>query len=260
MGKNILSFFRNILLRLTESRKNILQSGRSILFGLLTILFSLAIPGNVYVSALGYQNNVDISFTFLPYIAVNISDDLVIENLTPGTSSDSNIITVSVNSNNIVGYDLKATVGDSTHNYTDLRLSSSDTTNIFSSLSSNVSTLASFANNTWGYSYSADNGVSWVSGNTGSTNTGYNGLPLYTNTGVILADVSTATSSSIKFKIGAKANPAQISGDYTNIINFTMTPKVLTTSYTLNYLPNDGNNGQDVTNMPSPATVSNTIT
>ena len=99
-----------------------------------------------------------------------------------------------------------------------------------------------------------------MSGNTGSTNTGYNGLPLYTSTGVKLADTSSAGSSTIKFKIGAKASDTRASGDYTNVINFQMTSKILTTNYTLNYLPNDGNNGQDVSNMPNPATVSNTIT
>ena len=36
---------------------------------------------------------------------LSISGDLVIENLTPGNSSDSNIITISASSNNIVGYE-----------------------------------------------------------------------------------------------------------------------------------------------------------
>ena len=212
------------------------------------------------VSALSYQNNVDLSFTFSPYITLDVSGDLLIESLVPGSSSDSNIITVSASSNNIVGYDIKATVGDSTNNYTDLRISPSDSTNIFSSLSTNKATLSAFSDDTWGYSYSTDNGTTWVSGNTGSTNTGYNGLPLYTGTGVKLADTSSAGSSTVKFKIGAKASSSKVSGDYTNIINFILTSKILTTNYTLNYLPNDGNNGQDVSGMPNPATVSNTIT
>jgi hypothetical protein len=223
----------------------------------LIILFGLSVNN---VSALSYQNNVDLSFTFSPYITLDVSGDLLIESLVPGSSSDSNVITVSASSNNIVGYDIKATVGDSTNNYTDLRISPSDSTNIFSSLSTNKATLSAFSDDTWGYSYSTDNGTTWVSGNTGSTDTGYNGLPLYTSTGVKLADTSSAGSSTIKFKIGAKASSSKVSGDYTNIINFILTSKVLTTTYTLNYLPNDGNNGQDVSSMPNPATVSNTIT
>ena len=223
----------------------------------LVILFGL-IANNAF--AVTYQIPVDVSFTFNSTATLSISGDLVIENLTPGNSSDSNIITISASSNNIVGYDIEATVGDSTNNYTDLRISSSDSTNVFTSLSSNVSALNSFSNDKWGYSYSTDNGTTWVSGNTGSTNTGYNGLPLYTSTGVKLADTSAAGSSTIKFKIGAKASSSKVSGDYTNIINFILTSKVLTTNYTLNYLPNDGNNGQDVSDMPNPATVSNTIT
>ncbi len=230
---------------------------KNILPGFLIILFALSINN---ASAITYQTPVDVSFTFNSTATLSISGDLVIENLTPGNSSDSNIITISASSNNIVGYDIKATVGDSTHSYTDLRISSSDSTNVFTSLSSNVSTLNSFSNDKWGYSYSTDNGTTWVSGNTGSTNTGYNGLPLYTGTGVKLADTSSAGSSTIKFKIGAKASDTRVSGDYTNIINFILTSKILTTTYTLNYLPNDGNNGQDVSGMPNPATVSNTIT
>lgn len=228
---------------------------------IITVFLGFVILINIIkVSALSYQNDVDISFTFLPVLSINLSGDLVIENLVPGSSSDSNIITISASSNNIVGYDIEATVGDSTNNYTDLRISSSDSTNVFTSLSSNVSALNSFSNDKWGYSYSTDNGTTWISGNTGSTNTGYNGLPLYTSTGVKLADTSSAGSSTIKFKIGAKASDARVSGDYTNVINFQMTSKILTTNYTLNYLPNDGNNGQDVSSMPNPATVSNTIT
>ncbi len=254
---NILKNQKNIPSSLTGRNQNILPQVKNILFVVSLLLASFNYD---MAFAVTYQIPVDISFTFNSTATLSISGDLVIENLTPGNSSDSNIITISASSNNIVGYDIEATVGDSTNNYTDLRISSSDSTNVFTSLSSNVSILNSFSNDKWGYSYSTDNGTTWISGNTGSTNTGYNGLPLYTGTGVKIADTSSAGSSTIKFKIGAKASDTRVSGDYTNVINFQMTSKILTTNYTLNYLPNDGNNGQDVTNMPNPATVSNTIT
>ena len=254
---NILKSQKNIQTFLTGRDQNILPHIKNILFVVPLLLASFNYD---MAFAVTYQIPVDVSFTFNSTATLSISGDLVIENLTPGNSSDSNIITISASSNNIVGYDIEATVGDSTNNYTDLRISSSDSTNVFTSLSSNVSALNSFSNDKWGYSYSTDNGTTWVSGNTGSTNTGYNGLPLYTGTGVKLADTSSAGSSTIKFKIGAKASDTRVSGDYTNVINFQMTSKILTTNYTLNYLPNDGNNGQDVSGMPNPATVSNTIT
>ena len=229
---------------------------------IITVFLGFVILINIIkVSALSYQNDVDISFTFLPVLSINLSGNLAIENLVSGSSSDSNIITISTSSNNIVGYDIKATVGNSTHDYTDLRLNSSDSTNVFSSLDSNKATLSNFADDTWGYSYSTDDGTTWVSGNTGSTSTGYNGLPLYNNTGILLADISTMADSSIKFKIGAKASGDKISGDYTNLINFIATAKVVTTNYTINYLPgyNNGANVTNVTNMPNPATISGTI-
>lgn len=227
---------------------------------IITVFLGFVILINIIkVSALSYQNDVDISFTFLPVLSINLSGNLVIENLVSGSSSDSNIITISTSSNNIVGYDIKATVGNSTHDYTDLRLNSSDSTNVFSSLDSNKATLSNFADDTWGYSYSTDDGTTWVSGNTGSTSTGYNGLPLYNNTGILLVDISTMADSSIKFKIGAKASGDKISGDYTNLINFIATAKVVTTNYTINYLPNADNSVVNVTNMPNPATISGAI-
>lgn len=230
---------------------------RIIFLGLLIVL-SCTNPVSVF--ALTYQSSVNVSFTFDSTLTLSVSGDLFINNLVPGSSSDSNIITINARSNNSAGYEIAATVGDSTYNYTDLRLNSNDATNVFSSLSSNVSSLNSFSDNKWGYSYSADNGTTWISGDIGNASSGYNGLPLYANPGVLLVDTSSSGSSNIQFKIGAKANVAKPSGEYTNIINFVMVAKVLTTNYTLNYLPNDGNNGADVSNMPNPATLSGTIT
>ena len=172
----ILKGQKNIPTFLTGRKRIILPHFKNMFFVVPLLLLSFNYE---MAFALSYQNNVDLSFTFSPYITLDVSGDLLIESLVPGSSSDSNIITVSASSNNIVGYDIKATVGDSTNNYTDLRISPSDSTNIFSSLSTNKATLSAFSDDIWGYSYSTDNGTTWVSGNTGSTNTGYNGLPLY---------------------------------------------------------------------------------
>ena len=86
---------------------------RYILYATTTIL-SLFIIDNT--SALSYQGSTEVKFTFNPTLSINISSsDLVIDNLTPGTTGDSNIINVSVATNASHGYTLSATVGDSLH-------------------------------------------------------------------------------------------------------------------------------------------------
>ncbi|MBR3056260.1 InlB B-repeat-containing protein [Candidatus Saccharibacteria bacterium] len=186
-------------------------------------------------------------FTFNPTVSINVTGDLTIPDLAPGSYADSNIITVTAGSNDAHGYKLYGTVGSSSSSYTDLRITPSDSTNKFTNLSSNKATLANFSDNTWGYSYSTDSGSSWVSGNVGSTSSGYNGLPLYNSSnnasGVILASTSSASETSLQFKIGAKAASTQVSGTYTNTINFIGVGNVITTNYTINYSGNDADTG-----------------
>ena len=183
----------------------------------------LCISNKGSTSALTFQSTNDIQFTFNPSLNITLSSsDLIIDNLTPSSSSDSNIITVSVATNAGFGYYMSATAGTSTGN---TNLTSTTSGNVFTNLSSNVATLASFPDNNWGYSYSTDNGSTWVSGSQGSTTSGYNGLPLDNDdsgaTGVILANTdSFSNSGSIKFKIGAKASATQATGTYTNVVNF----------------------------------------
>ena len=175
-------------------------------------------------SALTYQNSTDVEFTINPSINITLSDpNLIIDNLTPGSSSDSNIITVNISTNAGYGYYMSATAGTSTGN-TDLTNQSSSSAK-FTNLSSNVATLSSFPDNNWGYSYSTDNGTTWISGSEGNTNAGYNGLPLDNDdsgaTGIILTSTDSFTNSgSVKFKIGAKASTTQATGVYTNTVNF----------------------------------------
>lgn len=196
------------------------------IFGL--VVLGVIVTGTVFKSAseakaLSYQNNVGVGFTFEPTLNVTLSNsDLVINNLSPNTGSDSNVITVNVATNAAYGYDLFSTVGNTANVTTELKNGGSS----FASLSSNVATLASFDDNKWGYSYSTDSGSNWVSGNQGSTSAGYAGLPLYTGTGVKLASANSNVGSSVQFKIAAKAGATQPSGEYTNVVNFTVVSKV----------------------------------
>ena len=202
--------------------------------------------------ALTYQNDTNILFTFNPAISLSISGDLSINNLQPNSASDSNIITVIAGSNTPTGYTLYTNVGDSTNNYTDLRLSSSDTTNTFSTLATGVSSLNGIGDSKWGYSYcdktsnaSACNTASnWVYGSTGGTSIGYGGMPLYNdashNNDIVLVNTNNPDSTTLDFKIGAKASSTQMAGTYSNVINFINVPKVVTTNYTLSYLDRSG--------------------
>ena len=190
---------------------------------ILYIVPILSILTVLKTSALTYQSDTNIDFTINPTISMTLSGDLIIDNLTPGSSSDSNIIEVGVSTNASHGYYLSATVGSSS---TDTNLTNSDNSNYtFTNLSSNASSLSNFSDNEWGYSYSTDGGTNWISGSQGSTLSGYNGLPLDGNdsgaTGITLVDTTTPLATNqVKFKIGAKASNAQASGTYTNTINF----------------------------------------
>ena len=218
-----------------------------ILIVLLFIITILSCSSGSSTSALTYQSELDMQFTFNPTVAISVSGDLTIPDLAPGSSSDSNIITITAGSNDAHGYTLYGTVGSSSSNYTDLRITPSDSTNKFTNLSSNKASLANFSDNTWGYSYSTDSGSTWKSGNAGSTSSGYNGLPLYSSSnnasGVILASTNSASETSLRFKIGAKASSTQVSSTYTNTINFIGVGKVVTTSYTLTYNGNNADTG-----------------
>ncbi len=181
---------------------------------------------------------LELSFTSYPTISIQLStpSDLVIPDLAPGSYADSNHLTVTVNTNAVFGYQLSATVG--TKNGTDSLVNTSNSNYTFDNLSSGKSTLASFSDNTWGYSYCYNSPLSdceshdeyWVYGNRSTSYSGYGALPLDDNTsagergrgGVILINTVDypGTGDSVMFKIGAKASTTQASGNYTNTINF----------------------------------------
>ena len=172
-------------------------------------------------SALSYQGTANIGFTFNPTLSISVSGDLIIPNLTPGNSADSNSITVSVATNTAYGYTLTSTVGSSNNNNSidnNSRnlVNSIDNNQTFTSLDygSSIVDKTSFSDNTWGYSYSSDNGTTWKP---------YSGLPLYSDTTkstVLYNTYNAASSISLDFKIAAKSGTTQASGEYTNNINF----------------------------------------
>ena len=207
-----------------------------------TVIFS----GKVF--ALSYESEQGISFTLNPTIRVTLSSNaMTINDLAPGSTSDSNIIKVTAESNAVAGYTLSSTVGNNT-TYNTTSMLHTNGTNTFTNLSSNKASLANFDPSTWGYSYApcttteCTNTPSWISGDiTGTTNSGYNGLPLYSTANPIkLINATTPGSSAVQFKFGAKADTAQLAGTYNNVINFIGVGKVITTSYTINYNANGG--------------------
>ncbi len=220
----------------------------TVLFGFMAINNGCINDNNV--SALSYQTSTNIGFTFLSTLNVSLSNDnLIINNLVPGGGAvDSNTITINVSTNIAEGYNVYATVGsDSSSNNSNNDNNNNNTTNsngyntanlvstvdnnyVFTPLSSNISELANFTNNTWGYSYSLDSGTTWISGDYNNTSTGYNGLPLYTNTGIKLAEKADSTNSTVNFKIAARASNTQPSGEYTNVINFTAVSNTIPTT------------------------------
>ena len=164
-------------------------------------------------SALTYSSNVDVGFTFNPTISVNLSGDLLINNLAPGSVSDSNTINVTVATNASQGYVLTATSGTKTTN-TDL-VNQSNSAYKFSSIATNASLANLTTDNTWGFSYSED-GTNWSN---------YSGLPLDNDdegaTGKqLFSTINPSDNKTIQFKIGAKASNAQAAGTYQNTINF----------------------------------------
>ena len=175
--------------------------------------------GNIFLSgnvgALTYSSDTNIEFTFNPTIGVSLSSDLHIDDLAPGDTSDSNIITVSVVTNTAYGYTLNATVGQATNYETrNLVLDGNNSYN-FASINYGASLASLTTDNTWGYAYlPSTSGASWTT---------YSGLPLYSDTTNVATLISTdeaADNDSVQFKIAAKASNAQASGEYKNVINF----------------------------------------
>lgn len=198
---------------------------------------SIGIAVGEKVNALTYQSEVNPSFTINPSLSVSLSSpNLVISDLAPGSISDSNEIVVTVLSNNRTGYVLNSSVGSSTSPYSSYgrnlinsNIGTSGASNtLFSSLdySTAPATTTLTTPSTWGYQYatsSSDDDNGNVVYNDWSN---YNGLPLYSDTTNVAtlnsnSGPSLSTGDKLKFRIGAYADTTQLSGEYTNLINFT---------------------------------------
>ena len=194
--ENIIPFSRNITGHFTGKAKIITLS---------PIIIMLSFANIINTSALSYQSDAEIKFTFNPTLSINISStNLAIDNLTPGTTSDSNIINISVATNAAYGYTLSAIMNGNSSN-----LTHADDTNTFSSIATNSSLSSLATDNTWGYSYKLSNNTNWNN---------YSGLSNETSKTLINTDNQLAKP--IDFKIAAKASSTQASGTYTNTINF----------------------------------------
>lgn len=172
------------------------------------ILLSTLICGIMAVAeanATAYQDRAQVKFTFNPTLTLDLSStSLSIDELLPGTSRDSNAIDITVDTNNIGGYTLSATVGDVSNASTSLVHTDGSAT--FSSVG--YGSFSSLADGKWGYSI--DSGEH------------YSGLPLYSNGyGATLAHTKGASpSDTTSFLIGAKAAADQPLGAYSNVVNF----------------------------------------
>ena len=160
------------------------------------------------VSALTYQSNTTLEFTFEPVLSLSISNtNLTINSLVPGTVGTSSDVTVTVNTNSVTGYQLSAAVGnDSTYLNTDLVNSHGSTSFTSLPMGANVNSLTD--NNTWGYTL--DSGTS------------YSGLPHYSSSiwKTLKQTNDNSGGKTLTFGIGAKASSATVSGAYQNIIQF----------------------------------------
>lgn len=175
------------------------------------LAIGLFLGGVLSVSAakgIAFQDSVDMEFTFNPTLSLSLSsDNLTIDNLTPGNFKNSNYIDIEVVTNSVAGYVLSAAVGDEeTYTNTDLIISPS-IQNVFSSITNNTSSITE--DNTWGYTID--------DGNT------YSALPYKGNNWTVLRNTYTHTGdNTMSFAIGAKAGNTQPAGDYKNIINFSV--------------------------------------
>ena len=83
-----------------------------VIFGVMMGVFVTKMAQVKDANALEYQTQADVSFTFAPTLSIGLSaNSLTIDNLVPGTTSDSNTVSVTVSSNTPYGYVLSAGVG-----------------------------------------------------------------------------------------------------------------------------------------------------
>lgn len=194
------------------------------------ILLALVVLGGILsakiASATTYQDGTDIKFTFRPTLSVALSSEgITISDLTPGQSGVSSPVDVTVNTNNIYGYTMNATVGSSAKNYRELKHTNG--TDQFTSVAvgSGLAAMPTDGGSVWGFASSTDGGQTWSK---------YTGLPKYDDANNVLElnHASTAAGGDVtKVRIGAYAVTEQVAGDYTNVINFAVVTNVVPVAY-----------------------------
>lgn len=176
------------------------------------------------VGALEYKSNtVPLTFQFDTTMTVSLSgSSLVIDELSPNTAKNSNTVDVTVVTNDVTGYTLKATTGDASNTTTNLVAENGT----FGMIGSEESALSV---GKWGYTID------------GGTTFGALALYTATPTTVNASNAPTdATTGKTAFQIGAYASPSQAAGDYTNVVNFIAVANSVVT---------DGTYMQDVTSQ-----------
>ena len=179
------------------------------MFGILTLFALVFFLPQAFISTDASAGTADITLSVTTNLTFALSShNLTISSLAPGAVANSNVITISTNTNNSTGYTLAATVGDSSHNTTSLIRSSS--TDAFEGLDTS-STLAmnNIPDSKWGFS--SDSGLT------------FSGLPLYTDTPKII-DISSlpVAGGTINFSIAAHAPSDMSAGTYENVITFSV--------------------------------------
>ncbi len=172
------------------------------------VLLTVLLGGLIGFSASAETNEteVEVQFTFEPFLSMSISEaDLIINDLAPGTAKNSNEIGVTVKTNNVTGYKLSATVGDTTNDSRDLKHATLAAA--FTSIDTGAVLTSLTTDNTWGYSI--------------NSGTSFSGLSKYNSAaGTELNSSDSAADETTNFLIGARAASSQQSGDYSNVISF----------------------------------------
>lgn len=181
------------------------------------IVGGLAVAGSAS-AVVTYKGSSEVQFTFAPILSLDLSDNsFAIGDLTPGSQDTSPAVTATVSTNSSAGYILSATVGNSTYNTRDL--TSTTNTSKFAMMSSGTS----LTSGTWGYT---------------TDGTKFGALPLYSDTtsgpAVLNKTVNASGQGADSYpggmitnvRIGAYANPDQLPGTYSNVVNLIVTANI----------------------------------
>ena len=138
--------------------------------------------------------------------------DFTIDNLAPGNSKNSNVVTATVSTNSVAGYTLNAAVGDST-NYNNTDLNPASGSDKFEMIGSSATALSA---GTWGMTL--DSGATYKAL---AIHSASNPTPLNKTTDASgTAASGYGGTANTAMQIGAHAKTSQVSGAYRNVITF----------------------------------------